>query len=167
MKRLLLPIFILLYFVSFSQEAVKSENTESQRQFDFWLGDWEVYANDEIVGKNTVQLLQNGNVLQENWISEKENFTGTSFSFYNSKIKKWQQIWIDKNGSNLLLKGIFADGKMILVSDPDSNMGEENSIHKITWMQLPNGDVKQSWESTIDKGKNWSIQFEGIYKKKK
>ncbi len=167
MKRLLLPLCILLYFVSFSQENVKTKNLSPQRQFDFWLGEWEVYTNDELVGKNTVQLLQNGNVLQENWVSEKENFTGTSNSFYNSKIKKWQQIWVDKNGSNLLLKGFFENEKMVLVSDPDSNMGEENSIHKISWIQLPNGDVKQIWESTIDKGKNWSIQFEGIYKKKK
>lgn len=167
MKRLLLPLCILFYFVSFAQDIIDKKNVAPPRQFDFWIGEWEVYTNDEVVGENTIQLLQNGNVLQENWISEKQNFTGTSYSFYNAKIKKWQQVWVDKNGNNLLLKGFFENGKMVLVSDPDSNMGEDNSIHKITWMQMPNGNVKQSWESTIDKGKNWSIQFEGTYKKKK
>ncbi len=167
MKQLLFAFCILFSFASFSQENVDDKKIAPQRQFDFWLGEWEVYASDELVGNNIVQLLQNGNVVHENWVSKKVNFTGTSTSFYNSKIGKWQQIWVDKNGNNLLLKGFFENGKMVLVSDSDSNMGEKESIHKISWVQFPNGDVKQVWESTIDKGKNWSIQFEGIYKRKK
>ncbi|WP_461634025.1 hypothetical protein [Labilibaculum euxinus] len=56
---------------------------------------------------------------------------------------------------------------MVLLSGTDSNMGEDQSLHRISWILLPNGDVKQIWESTIDEGKIWSIQFEGVYKKKK
>ncbi|BAX82001.1 hypothetical protein [Labilibaculum antarcticum] len=167
MKRFLLPIFILLYFVSFSQNSIADNATSKHRQFDFWLGEWDVYTNDELVGHNTVNLLQDGYLLQENWVSEKENFTGTSYSFYNDKIDQWQQIWVDKNGNNLLLKGAFEKGEMVLSSSTDSYMGEDQSLHRISWIIMPNGDVKQIWESTIDDGKIWSIQFEGVYKKKK
>ena len=160
-----LALFLTIPTNPFSQN--KKADDPPHRQFDFWLGNWDVYTDDELVGKNTIVLLQNGYVLQENWVSEKQNFTGTSYSFYNPKIKKWQQVWVDKNGSNLLLKGSFSDGKMVLSSELDSNMGEPESIHKITWTLLPNGDVKQIWESTVDQGKNWNIQFEGIYKKTK
>lgn len=167
MKRFILPIFILFYFASFSQNSITPSNTSQHRLFDFWLGEWDVYTNDELVGHNTISLLQDGHLLQENWVSEKENFTGTSYSFYNTKIDQWQQIWVDKNGNNLLLKGTFENGKMILSSGIDSYMGEAQSRHRISWMLMPNGDVKQLWESTIDDGKIWSLQFEGIYKKKK
>ncbi|NOU58604.1 hypothetical protein [Marinifilum caeruleilacunae] len=143
----------------------KPEPVDQFRQFDFWLGEWDVYTGENMVGKNKVVLLQNKHVIQENWVSEKENFTGTSYSFYNPKTKKWHQVWVDRNGSNLLLVGEFTNGKMVLTSGMDSNMGEPNSKHKITWSQLANGDVKQVWESTTDDGKSWNIQFEGIYKK--
>ncbi|PKQ61259.1 hypothetical protein BZG02_16635 [Labilibaculum filiforme] len=165
MKRFLLLIFILFSTVSFSQNPI-TNTTSPNRLFDFWLGDWDVFTNDDLVAHNTVILLQNGNLLQENWVSEKENFTGTSYSFYNSKIDKWQQIWVDKNGNNLLLKGNFENGKMLLSSSSDSNMGEDQSLHRISWVLMPNGNVKQVWESSIDEGKIWNIQFEGIYKKK-
>lgn len=165
MKYILFPILLLFSLDTFSQEQVNTESSP-YRHFDFWIGEWEVYTNDELVGHNKIELLQNGFLIQENWTSEKESFTGTSYNFYNLKIKKWQQVWIDKNGSNLLLNGNLIDGKMVLQSEGDSNMGEPNSIHKITWAPMPNGDVKQTWESTTDNGENWSIQFQGIYKKK-
>lgn len=153
-------------YIPYSTLAQEEKKTiDPNRQFDFWVGEWDVYTEENLVGKNTIVFLQNKNVIQENWVSEKENFTGTSYSFYNSKTAKWHQIWIDKNGNNLLLTGVFSDGKMILTSGLDSNMGEPNSIHRITWTQLTNGNVKQVWESTIDGGKSWNIQFQGIYKK--
>ncbi|MBN2597397.1 hypothetical protein [Labilibaculum sp.] len=167
MKRLFFFIFILSHLTSFSQNTNTKNTISPNRLFDFWLGEWDVFTNDELVGHNTISLQQNGNLLQENWVSEKESFTGTSYSFYNEKINKWQQIWIDKNGNNLLLKGNFENGKMVLLSGTDSNMGEAQSLHRISWIVMPNGDVKQVWESTIDEGKIWSIQFEGVYKKKK
>ncbi|WP_372751556.1 hypothetical protein [Labilibaculum sp.] len=167
MKQLLIPLFILIYCVSYSQTLQTNKIISPERQFDFLLGDWEVYTNDEQVAHNTIRLFQNGHLLQENWVLEQENFTGTSYSFYNNKIKQWQQIWVDSNGNNLLLRGNFKNKTMILDSGTDSYMGEDKSIHKISWTILPDGEIEQIWESTIDKGKTWTIQFEGIYKKKK
>lgn len=162
----IIPTLLIFSLNSFSQNNTQTTPESPFEQFNFWIGDWEVYTNDELVGKNTIISLQNGHVLQENWISVKENFTGTSYSFYNPAIKKWQQIWIDKNGNNLLLKGNLENKKMVLYSDRDSYMGEPNSLHKITWTLLPSGDVSQIWESTVDDGKNWNVQFEGIYKRR-
>lgn len=141
MKRLFLLIFILFYLVSFSQNVTTNDRNSPHRLFDFWLGEWDVFSNDELVGHNTISLQQNGYLLQENWVSEKENFTGASYSFYNAKIGKWQQIWVDKNGSNLFLKGNFENDKMVLSSSADSNMGEAKSHHRISWTLMPNGDI--------------------------
>ncbi|WP_421919207.1 hypothetical protein [Marinifilum sp.] len=162
-------ILILLMAVScmpyslFAQENIVPTNYS--RQFDFWIGEWDVYTGENLVGKNKVVFLQNKYLIQENWVSKNDNFSGTSYSFYNPKSNKWHQVWVDKNGNNLLLKGEFRDEKMVLTSGLDSNMGEPNSIHRITWTKLSNEEVKQVWESTTDNGKNWTIQFEGIYKK--
>lgn len=128
MKHLLLIICILFYLLSFSQNITTNDSNSPHRSFDFWLGEWDVFTNDKLVGRNTISLKQNGYLLQENWVSEKENFTGTSYSFYNVKIGKWQQIWVDKNGNNLFLKGNFKNNKMVLSSSTDSNMGKQNII---------------------------------------
>ncbi|MCY1635574.1 hypothetical protein [Marinifilum sp. D737] len=165
MKSFLILIIAVVCIPNSILAQEEKKTIDPTRQFDFWVGEWDVYTEENLVGKNTIVFLQNKNVIQENWVSEKENFTGTSYSFYNPKTAKWHQIWIDKNGNNLLLEGTFSDGKMILSSDLDSNMGEPNSIHRITWTHLTNGNVKQVWESTTDNGKSWNIQFQGIYKK--
>lgn len=165
MKKITFLFFVLVSFLV-CVNAQSDLKTNPNRQFDFWIGEWDVYTGENLVGKNTIVFLQNKNVLQENWVSENDNFTGTSYSFYNAKTNKWHQVWVDKNGSNLLLSGNYHNGKMMLTSGLDSNMGEMNSIHRISWTQLANGDVMQVWESTTDNGKSWNIQFEGIYKKR-
>ena len=165
MKSFLILIITVICIPNSVIAQKENETMNPSRQFDFWVGEWNVYTEESLVGKNKIVFLQNQNVIQENWVSEKENFTGTSYSFYNPKTTKWHQIWIDKNGNNLLLTGTFSEGKMVLTSSLDSNMGEPNSKHRITWTQLTNGDVKQVWESTTDDGKNWNVQFQGIYKK--
>lgn len=166
MKRLLIPFFILFHCLCYSQNSTTTSSISPQHQFDFLIGEWDVFSKDEKIAHNTINLLQNGHLLQENWVSETEFFTGTSYSFYNKKIKQWQQFWVDSNGNNLFLNGNFKDGKMVLKSGSNCDMGEAQSIHRISWILLANEEIKQVWESSTNEGQNWTIQFEGIYKKK-
>jgi hypothetical protein len=141
--------------------------TPQHRQFDFWVGEWEAFANDKLAGTNSIVLLEDKCVIQENWKSAAGDYTGTSYNFYDQKAKKWKQLWLDNQGDSLELSGNFADGKMILQSKEQySEKNKANYIDRITWTDNEDGTVRQHWERTTDGGKTWSNVFDGLYKRK-
>lgn len=169
-------IFLFLVFIFFigqtnAQTPPKKDDcvccTPVHRQFDFWLGDWETTANGKIAGTNKIVLLQDKCIIQENWISATPGYTGTSYNFYNKDLKKWQQIWIDNQGGNLLLTGNFVGNQMILKSGILTNPKGEKYKNRITWTNNENGTVRQNWEISKDDEKTWTSIFDGLYKKKK
>ncbi|MDH3786202.1 MAG: tetratricopeptide repeat protein, partial [Acidobacteriota bacterium] len=65
------------------------------RQWDFWLGNWNVLGVDgSPQGRNTIQLTENGCALIETWTSASGG-SGTSVNYFDPKTSKWNQIWVD------------------------------------------------------------------------
>src|SRR5512138_297492 len=88
--------------------------TAEHRQFDFWLGEWNVVnAKGQTAGTNAITLEQDGCVLHEHWTGAKGG-TGQSFNVYDATDKRWHQIWVDNSGSLLQLQGGLVDGRMVL-----------------------------------------------------
>ena len=135
------------------------------RQFDFWVGEWDVQAGGKQAGTNSVQLILGDCVIFENWTGAR-GMTGKSFNIYNSAKGKWQQTWVDSSGNVLELYGEFKDGAMRLAGEkPGPNGGR--IINKLTFTPLEGGRVRQLWESSQDDGKTWNTVFDGLYIKKK
>jgi len=134
------------------------------RQFDFWLGDWDVTdAKGKAAGRNRIVALHDGCVLQENW-SGTGGFTGTSLNAYDADRKTWHQTWVDNNGGVLQLDGRYADGRMMLAGE---SLDEGRRVmQRITWERLPDGRVRQLWESSKDGGTTWTVAFDGYYAKR-
>ena len=40
-------------------------------------------------------------------------------------------------------------------------------INRVTWTPLPDGRVRQFWQTSNDGGKTWTAGFDGFYSKKK
>lgn len=142
--------------------------TPEHRQFDFWVGEWETFTSQGLAGTNNIVIMEDSCVIQENWVSAKGGYTGTSYNFYDQTDKKWKQIWIDNQGGNLELSGNFTDGKMVLQSE--EKYSEKNKVHytdRITWTPNTDGTVRQHWQRTTDGGKTWADIFDGVYKPKK
>lgn len=137
------------------------------RQFDFWIGDWVVRGPaGKVAGHNVITSTHNGCVILESW-SGNGGVTGSSFNVYDAERKQWRQWWVDSTGGTLELEGGFADGKMTLTSAPGAaaRRGPE-AINRITWQRLPDGRVRQLWETSPDKGATWTVAFDGYYEKK-
>jgi hypothetical protein len=131
------------------------------RQFDFWLGEWDVTdAKGKTAGRNRIVALHDGCVLQENW-SGTGGFTGTSLNAYDAERKTWHQTWVDNSGGVLQLDGEFAAGKMLLRGE---TLDEGKKVlQRISWQPLPDGRVRQLWESSKDGGGTWAVAFDGYY----
>ena len=130
------------------------------RQFDFWLGRWNVTSNEVPAGSNEVRAIHGGCALQENWEGVGEGgITGTSLNLYDRATGRWHQTWVDSGGTLLQLDGGLADGAMVLE-------GEQPGIrHRIRWTPEPDGRVRQVWEASNDGGNTWSQLFDGLYER--
>jgi hypothetical protein len=149
-----------------STPAPKPCATPEHRQFDFWLGDWDVTRPDgKTAGHNRISLILGGCALREEWTGA-GGTTGTSLNMYDGGSRKWRQTWVDDGGTVLLLTGEFKDGKMVLEGEIPAG-GGKTSRQRITWTPLASGRVRQLWDSSSDGGKTWKVEFDGTYAKKR
>lgn len=172
MKHIKLVIFslfiVLSYSSAFAQETINDKCaccTEAHNNFDFWIGDWTVYDTDgKVIGTNTIQKEYDNCVLREQWESSGTS-RGTSYNYYNTTDKTWNQVWIDSNGFSLELKGNYDVDKMILRSDLLSGKNGK-FYHQITWINNEDGSVTQIWDVLSEKQEKTSELFKGLYKKR-
>ena len=132
------------------------------RQFDFWLGEWEVFLpNGKKAGDSRIESISAGCALLENW-SGSGGFSGKSLNSYDGGgDKRWHQSWVDSSGSRLELAGRYVDKRMVLSSAPGT------TVQRIAWSVNDDGSVRQLWESTADGGTTWTVQFDGRYVRRK
>ena len=133
------------------------------RQFDFWIGEWDVTAQDKPAGRSRVEPILGGCVLLENWRGASGS-EGKSFNTYNVATKHWEQYWVDGTGAPLHLSGGLVDGAMVLSGErPGANGAPQTD--RITWTRNADGSVRQHWETSTDGGKTWTTSFDGLYRK--
>ena len=132
------------------------------RQFDFWIGDWDVFNPEgKQVGTNRIALLYDC-VLHESWKATKV-FEGQSFNRYDPERGVWHQTWVDNAGSLLLLEGGVKDGAMVLTDATTPGRKAGAAMNEIRWTRNEDGTVRQVWLSSADGGKTWKTEFDGKY----
>ncbi|WP_196140296.1 hypothetical protein [Aliikangiella sp. G2MR2-5] len=163
-------LLFLALLISFAWPSQAFDNekkackTHEYRQFDFWIGNWEVMnAKGEKVGENHIYPILNGCALSENWVNVKGT-AGVSYNFYNQDEKHWHQTWVDEEGGSLNLNGKLVNGQMILSGARTDKEGK-SVTDRITWTSLKDGRVKQHWEISEDSGQSWKDLFVGFYQK--
>ena len=156
---------LLIAVPAFAQPATPPPPCASaeHHQFDFWVGDWVVTnaADGKYVGQNRIDAVLGGCALHENWIGAKGGL-GNSYNAFDTTRGMWHQTWVDASGGLLLLDGGFKDGKMVLEGEQKQPDGKPMR-NRIAWTPMPDGRVEQRWDSTVDGGKTWQLQFDGIY----
>jgi hypothetical protein len=133
------------------------------RQFDFWIGEWDVMTAGKTAGRNRITADLKGCVIVEQWTA-KGGGRGSSLNFYDRATRAWHQTWIDEQGGALLLKGGLQEGRMVLQSEPLPDAKGVPTVQRITWSPDKDG-LRQHWESSADGGKTWTSVFDGRYVK--
>jgi hypothetical protein len=145
--------------------AVPCESAQN-RQFDFWLGQWEVTnPAGQLAGRSRIEAILDGCVLLENWDSP-SGVSGKSFNIFNAATGHWEQFWVDNSGSRLHLSGGMHEGNMVLQGVQDK-AGASTGVaqrERITWTPNADGSVRQHWETSSDDGKSWKTSFDGLYR---
>lgn len=136
-------------------------SSERSHDFDFWIGEWDVYAGDQLAGTNSIRPLMDGCVLQEQWKGAKGS-EGTSFNFYDPQRKAWRQVWVWRQGSTLELEGKL-DGRAMVLSGSSKQANGADVLNRITWTPNADGSVRQHWQTSGDGGVTWADSFDGRY----
>jgi hypothetical protein len=150
--------------IAMTTEAFACANT-SQRQFDFWIGEWEVHTGPSIVGKNTVSAAADGCALREEWRGT-DGSTGTSLTFFDAARSLWHQTWIGSDGGTLYLEGKFVGDTLHLEGKRKLRDGKR-ATERIRWTPLPDGKVRQLWDRQLEGQTAWRVVFDGLYERAK
>jgi len=132
-------------------------------QFDFWLGDWDVFVpSGKLAGTNRIEPLY-GCVLHEHWKSA--SIEGQSLNVFDPDRGVWHQTWIDSSAGLLVLEGAFRDGAMTMSDRHLPGKKDALQVNEITWTPNADGSVRQHWRVSSDGGKTWTTSFDGKYVK--
>jgi len=170
---MLIAVWLLLLSANPASGQESTESTPKERpappaearQFDFWLGEWDVVdPSGKQVGTNLITSVLDGFGIKERWTGD-GGMVGMSLNSYDAGRKRWHQTWVDNTGGFLLLEGEFTEGSMVLSGARTTAKGSD-VLDRITWTPLKSGDVRQAWEVSSDAGESWSLVFDGTYKKR-
>jgi hypothetical protein len=134
-------------------------------QFDFWIGEWEVFGPaGKKAGDNVISVEEYGCLLVERWTNTGGG-TGQSYNFVDLATNKWRQVWVSKGATIDYSGGLNEDGAMHLVGEiayPNGNKADFMG----TWTLNEDGTVTQYFQQYDSEKEVWNDWFTGTYKKK-
>ncbi len=150
------------------QRAQSAFSDDPHRQFDFWIGEWDVLLRERdadgewkqlVTARDSIYSILNGKAILELWDSN--TIKGYSLRYYDPALQKWV-LWLNWPGknrsSNSSLQGIFRHGRGDFASEYDLPNGDH-------MMQVYSfNDVSQNalrWDDRYskDNGKTWSFNW--------
>jgi hypothetical protein len=140
--------------------AAASCTAPEYRQFDFWIGDWNVFDFGNLttmVARVRVDRILDGCVLREDYRGS-DGKKGQSFSIFDESTKVWRQSWVTNRGQWLQLEGELQAGEMILRAVDRSADGREELIRGV-W-RPDRGGVRETAVTSTDGGKTWKPWFD-------
>ena len=135
------------------------------RAFDFWVGEWDVYANGSsaLVATSSIEAMFGGCAIRETW-KPLRGGGGGSFSHYDPGRRYWRQIWIDSSGARVDFDGGPANGKMVLTGHSANVAANgKGGLIRMTYSKQSDGSVRQHGEQSADHGLTWATSFDFIH----
>jgi hypothetical protein len=174
MKKIFFSMLIIVAVVpGINAQKTPCGSNPVYRQFDFWIGDWEVYGpKGNKAGDSKIELILDSCIILENWKSATATqglfYSGKSFNTYNVATKQWQQTWVDNvGGTTEYLEGHTENNKIIFQTKPFLFKKDTMAIQRLTFYNLGVDKVRQHGEISKDNGVTWSTQYDLEYRRKK
>lgn len=155
--------------------AVRSQRpagcvTNESRQFDFWLGQWDVSpagaAAGVIVAESSITLHDSGCVIIEEWRPFGGGH-GHSINNYDAEAGRWHQTWVDSNGRRTEYGGAF-DGAVMRLDDLTGNgPGAVAGAPARMNYQRIDADTVRQWGERFDADTNtWIVTWDLTYRRR-
>lgn len=134
------------------------------RQFDFWLGEWDLSwpaeqsggeAGERGTGSNRIERLFGDCVIEENFTTDDGSFQGHSVSVYDVGAGIWRQTWVDSAGAYLSFTGNRDGDVMELRTSPVERDGE-TVVSRMIFTEISARSLEWAWQGSRDGGESWA-----------
>jgi tetratricopeptide (TPR) repeat protein len=143
--------------------------TAENRQFDFWLGTWDVSTTQGSIpaGTSKIELILEGCVVLENWKSLNSPYSGKSYNVYDQALKRWEQYWVDNVGGNIFFHGeLLKDGVMDYWTDDIPQSTGPSVKRHLQFIAMGPDKVRQLSRGSTDGGVTWNVEYDFLYVRK-
>lgn len=162
-------VLILAYVATAGAAAAQSDALQRPcdlpegKQFDFWLGEWELSwpaeqsggsAGGTARGTNSVRRILDGCIIEEAFRFPGGQLEGRSVSAYDARARVWRQTWVDNRGNYLTFSGVFRDGAMELRTAPYEREGAVY-ISRMVFRNISRDSFDWDWQRSRDGGATW------------
>ena len=144
------------------------ESVKSFNDFDFWVGEWNVYSNNEerqLQGSNSITKHHKNCLIMENW-SSAQGGQGSSMNYYDPVEDQWRQLWVAGAYSIDYTGGLNEAGAMYLEGKINYYEPGTSQSFRGTWTPNEDGSVRQFFEQLDSQTGEWTEWFDGLYIKK-
>ena len=138
---------------------------EEFKQFDFWLGDWNVASTADGThrGSSHISKEMGGCVVWENWASAGSPYFGKSYNTWNPNLKRWEQYWVDTSAGVMFFHGELKDNIMDYWTDDVPQATGGTLLRHLQFFHLGPDKVRQFSQGSNDGGKTWHIEYDLMY----
>ncbi|MCJ7420237.1 hypothetical protein [Sphingomicrobium astaxanthinifaciens] len=141
--------------------------SEAHAAFDYWLGEWEVYATarpEQKIADSRIERLYGGCAVRENWMP----LTGKGGGSLNSLRAdgRWHQRWIGANGETVdFVGGPDASGDMVMTGWwADYGGPGQHRFVRMSFLRQDDGSVRQLGEISTDHGASYTSGYDLTYR---
>lgn len=140
-------------------------SSEEHHQFDFWVGQWDVYRADKpvLVAHSLIEKIYNGCAVRESWIPL-QGAGGGSLNTYRPATKEWRQTWTDSANDLNEYSGTWNGQKMVLTGTMVNAAGIKTPV-RMTYEKGHDGSVVQTGYQSNDGGHNWKLSYKFVYRR--
>ena len=144
-------------------------STAANRQFDFWLGEWNVETTQGGVpaGQSRIELILGDCVVQENWQSDGNPYSGKSYNIVQRGAQALGTILGGQLGRKHFLLRRTEGRRDGLLDRRNPPAGGPPLKRHLQFFKLGPDKVRQFSQGSTDGGKTWSPEYDFTYVRKK
>lgn len=133
-----------------SSHSQRPCSAAAYRQFDFWLGQWDITEAGGPAGTNVVEPLLGGCAIRENYLDPWGTSVGTSLNSYDGDTKQWRQTWVADYGTDYRMAGgLDASGTMVLTGVRINAANGRQLFDTWTWTPIDGNNMLQTGRLTV------------------
>jgi hypothetical protein len=144
--------------------AYPCKHAPEYRQFDFWVGEWDVFAGANRAGGSRIEKTAEGCLVVEHWTGG-SGHTGKSLNFFLPREQRWRQTWVGSDGDVVEFSGLWKNGEMRFSASGWTSKNEA-FFRRLTFAPRTEGGVtkvRQLGEISTDGGRTFTTEYDLLY----